>query len=147
MFSLSQYNSTIISKVCTLHSLNKLCLYVLYLYMCILMDSHCYLFVPPGTNNPFSTSASNPFEQSTQRVPLSQIQTSANVGFTQTSSSGLLPAPLIPVNNLQPMQPQQQASYNPFLWTSFLYLVLYISASYMAVCVPKLPLSGSNVPQ
>ncbi|KAL3875987.1 hypothetical protein ACJMK2_033880 [Sinanodonta woodiana] len=67
-----------------------------------------------GVKNPFAASSTNPFEQpnQTQRVPLSQLQQSYNVPFIQTSSAGLLPAPLVPLTGQQ-MQPQQ--SYNPFL--------------------------------
>lgn len=80
--------------------------------------------VPKNTNtdtNPFATASStNPFEQqqqqqTTNRVTLNQLQsTSYNTGFTQPTSSVLLPAPLVPMNNPPPMQPQQQG-YNPFL--------------------------------
>lgn len=66
-------------------------------------------------NNPFATSPStNPFEQAAPaRVPLSQLQAeSYTSGFTQTSTAGLLPAPLVPMGNA--VQPQPQG-YNPFL--------------------------------
>jgi hypothetical protein len=36
-------------------------------------------------------------------------------GFSQSSTSGLLPAPLAPMSTTGPAQPQQQ-SCNPFLW-------------------------------
>lgn len=67
--------------------------------------------------NPFastSPNSTNPFEQPTQRVPLSQLQTSTyNSGFSQPVSQGLLPAPMAPMSMPPPMQPQQ--GYNPFL--------------------------------
>lgn len=67
--------------------------------------------------NPFastSPNSTNPFEQPTQRVPLSQLQSSTyNSGFTQPVSQGLLPQPMAPMSMPQPMQPQQ--GYNPFL--------------------------------
>lgn len=67
--------------------------------------------------NPFSSPPStNPFEQTAPvRVPMSQLQANSyNSGFTQTSSAGLLPAPMMPMSMSAPMQPQQQSS-NPFL--------------------------------
>ncbi|XP_060583001.1 epsin-1-like isoform X2 [Ruditapes philippinarum] len=66
-------------------------------------------------NNPFATAPStNPFEQQAPvRIPMSQLQANTyNSGFTQPSSAGLLPAPLMPMAT--PMQQQQQSS-NPFL--------------------------------
>ncbi|XP_064594736.1 LOW QUALITY PROTEIN: epsin-2-like [Liolophura sinensis] len=69
---------------------------------------------PQKGTNPFTASASNPFEQSNQRVPLNQLQNTNASGFAQPGGATLLPTPLIPVNtSSQPMQPQ--ASYNPFL--------------------------------
>lgn len=69
-------------------------------------------------NNPFASGGSNPFElqqqQNPQRMTLNQLQSTAyNTGFSQTSSSGLLPQPLVPTAGMP--QPQQQG-YNPFLW-------------------------------
>ncbi|KAL4240939.1 Epsin-2 [Mactra antiquata] len=64
-------------------------------------------------NNPFAPAQStNPFEQpAPARVPMSQLQANSyNSGFTQTNTAGLLPAPIVP---MQPMQPQP--SSNPFL--------------------------------
>lgn len=68
-------------------------------------------------NNPFASGVSNPFElqqqQNPQRMTLNQLQSTAyNTGFSQTSSSGLLPQPLVPTAGMP--QPQQQG-YNPFL--------------------------------
>ncbi|XP_053393478.1 epsin-1-like isoform X3 [Mercenaria mercenaria] len=66
-------------------------------------------------NNPFASAQStNPFEQQAPvRVPMSQLQANAySSGFTQPSSAGLLPAPMMPMST--PVQPQQQSS-NPFL--------------------------------
>ncbi|XP_048758203.1 epsin-2-like isoform X4 [Ostrea edulis] len=67
--------------------------------------------------NPFASGGTNPFElqqqQNPQRMTLNQLQSSAyNTGFTQPSSSGLLPQPLVPMTGMS--QPQQQG-YNPFL--------------------------------
>ena len=80
-----------------------------------------YISVYISAMNPFastSPNSTNPFEQPTQRVPLSQLQASTyNSGFTQPVSQGLLPAPMAPMAPMtmpQPMQPQQ--GYNPFLW-------------------------------
>jgi len=67
-------------------------------------------------NNPFSAPQStNPFEQTAPaRVPMSQLQANVyNTGFTQPSTAGLLPAPMVPMATQ--MQPTQQQSYNPFL--------------------------------
>lgn len=65
--------------------------------------------------NPFETPvSSNPFASQTQNQParmtLNQMQTNTQ-GFTQSATSGLLPAPIAPMGMGQP----QQQSYNPFL--------------------------------
>ncbi|XP_062575834.1 epsin-2-like isoform X1 [Saccostrea cucullata] len=68
--------------------------------------------------NPFASGGSNPFElqqqqQNPQRMTLNQLQSSAySTGFSQPSSSGLLPQPLLPMAGMS-QQPQQ--GYNPFL--------------------------------
>ncbi|KAK3091727.1 hypothetical protein FSP39_022206 [Pinctada imbricata] len=70
------------------------------------------------TKNPFASGNTNPFEQQQalqqpQRMTLNQLQSTAYTsGFSQPSSSGLLPQPLMPVSGQT--QPQQQG-YNPFL--------------------------------
>ncbi|CAE1259053.1 EPN [Acanthosepion pharaonis] len=68
-----------------------------------------------GTN-PFTGSGTNPFEQSTTRVPLRQMQQTQQQGFTQMNNSEMLPRPLIPLNTslTPPMQQPAQPS-NPFL--------------------------------
>lgn len=68
--------------------------------------------------NPFETPvSSNPFASQTQNQParmtLNQMQTNTQ-GFTQSATSGLLPAPIAPIAPMGMGQPQQQ-SYNPFL--------------------------------
>jgi len=67
-------------------------------------------------NNPFASGGTNPFElqqqQNPQRMTLNQLQSTAySTGFSQTSSSGLLPQPLVPTAGMS----QQQQGYNPFL--------------------------------
>nr|KAG5710391.1 hypothetical protein BaRGS_022209 [Batillaria attramentaria] len=74
---------------------------------------------PPKANNPFavtSPGSANPFQDgSGGRVPMVQMSNSAAPGFSQPAQSGLLPAPLMPMNPAsQPLQPQAN-SYNPFL--------------------------------
>ncbi|CAG2186368.1 EPN [Mytilus edulis] len=64
----------------------------------------------PATSNPFAAQMSN----QPARMTLSQLQSNTQQGFSQSASSGLLPAPLAPLNTTGPAQPQQQ-SYNPFL--------------------------------
>ncbi|XP_052070009.1 epsin-2-like isoform X2 [Mytilus californianus] len=66
-------------------------------------------FEAPATSNPFAAQLSN----QPARMTLSQLQSNTQ-GFSQSASSGLLPAPLAPLNTTGPAQPQQQ-SYNPFL--------------------------------
>ncbi|KAL5017855.1 hypothetical protein ScPMuIL_003577 [Solemya velum] len=72
-----------------------------------------------SSNNPFAAPANtnNPFEQSaSQRETLSQMQqVQYSSGFTQPSTSTLLPAPLLPVNTAQPPMQSNQQGYNPFL--------------------------------
>lgn len=68
-------------------------------------------FEAPATSNPFAAQMSN----QPARMTLSQLQSNTQQGFSQSASSGLLPAPLAPLNTTGPAQPQQQ-SYNPFLW-------------------------------
>ncbi|XP_041364512.1 epsin-2-like [Gigantopelta aegis] len=69
---------------------------------------------PTKGNNPFTSPATNnPFEVSTSRVPMSQLQ-NTQAGFSQPVSAGLLPTPLIPLNTTQQVQAQPQG-YNPFL--------------------------------
>ena len=68
-------------------------------------------------NNPFAMTApgsSNPFQDgSNGRVAMAQMN-AATPGFSQPAQSGLLPAPLMPLNPAaQPMQPH--SNYNPFL--------------------------------
>ena len=68
-------------------------------------------------NNPFAMTApgaSNPFQDgSNGRVAMAQMN-AATPGFSQPAQSGLLPAPLMPLNPAtQPVQPH--SSYNPFL--------------------------------
>ncbi|OWF40364.1 Epsin-1 [Mizuhopecten yessoensis] len=67
-------------------------------------------------NNPFAAKTTNPFEiqqqqqQQMTRMTLNQIQTNTyNTGFSQPSSSSLLPNPLVPMNN------GAMQSQNPFL--------------------------------
>ncbi|XP_076073064.1 epsin-2-like isoform X1 [Mytilus galloprovincialis] len=67
-------------------------------------------FEAPATSNPFAAQMSN----QPARMTLSQLQSNTQQGFSQSASSGLLPAPLAPLNTTGPAQPQQQ-SYNPFL--------------------------------
>ncbi|XP_076443079.1 epsin-2-like isoform X2 [Babylonia areolata] len=69
-------------------------------------------------NNPFAMTApgsSNPFQDgSNSRVAMAQMSP-VTPGFSQPAQSGLLPAPLMPLNSpQQPLQPQNNA-YNPFL--------------------------------
>ncbi|XP_069122939.1 epsin-2-like isoform X2 [Argopecten irradians] len=66
--------------------------------------------------NPFATKTTNPFElqqqqqQQMTRMTLNQMQTNTyNSGFSQPSSSTLLPNPLVPMNN------GAMQSQNPFL--------------------------------
>ncbi|XP_060063337.1 epsin-2-like [Ylistrum balloti] len=66
--------------------------------------------------NPFAAKTTNPFElqqqqqQQMTRMTLNQIQTNTyNSGFSQPSSSSLLPNPLVPLNN------GSMQSQNPFL--------------------------------
>lgn len=70
---------------------------------------------PPKGNNPFamtSPGSSNPFQDSSSgRMPMAQIST-VNPGFSQPLQSGLLPAPLMPLN---PVQPPSSRYNNPFL--------------------------------
>jgi hypothetical protein len=72
-----------------------------------------------SATNPFETpAASNPFaaqlsSQQPARITLNQMQNNTT-GFSQSSTSGLLPAPLAPMSTTGPAQPQQQ-SCNPFL--------------------------------
>ncbi|XP_052767053.1 epsin-2-like isoform X1 [Mya arenaria] len=69
-------------------------------------------------NNPFSSPqpVTNPFEQTgPQRVTMNELQANTYMsGFSQPATSGLLPAPMVPLSN-QVQQHQQQQSYNPFL--------------------------------
>ncbi|CAH1794396.1 unnamed protein product [Owenia fusiformis] len=77
---------------------------------------------PASTMNPFDmmnpqpAHQSNPFQVAAQqqRVPLNQLQSQQNVGFTQQQS--ILPTPLLPMSQQQtvPMM-QEPASNNPFL--------------------------------
>ncbi|XP_012945473.1 epsin-1 [Aplysia californica] len=75
---------------------------------------------PPKGNNPFAmtTGNNNPFQDPSSgvRLPMAAMHPpSAAPGFSQPVSAGLLPAPLLPVNQPQAMQPQAQQNYNPFL--------------------------------
>ncbi|WAQ95252.1 EPN1-like protein [Mya arenaria] len=76
------------------------------------------IFDPLAANNPFSSPqpVTNPFEQTgPQRVTMNELQANTYMsGFSQPATSGLLPAPMVPLSN-QVQQHQQQQSYNPFL--------------------------------
>lgn len=67
-------------------------------------------FEAPTASNPFAAQLSS---QQPARMTLNQMQNNTT-GFSQSSTSGLLPAPLAPMSTTGPAQPQQQ-SYNPFL--------------------------------
>lgn len=67
-------------------------------------------FETPAVSNPFAAQLSS---QQPARRTLNQMQNSAT-GFSQSSTSGLLPAPLAPMGSTGLVQGQQQ-SYNPFL--------------------------------